>query len=65
MQLTYHVEATTHRDAPFWPLLAEGRPPDVCHTIVSIGYSADAIVHLREAGLPLSTVWAPPAAAGH
>jgi UbiD family decarboxylase len=65
MQPTYHVEAITYRDAPIWPLVAEGRPVDECHTVMSIGYSADAIVHLREAGLPVSTVWAPPEPAGH
>jgi UbiD family decarboxylase len=65
MQPTYHVEAITYRDAPIWPLVAEGRPADECHTIMSIGFAADAIVHLREAGLPVSTVWAPPEAAGH
>src|ERR1700736_1856875 len=65
MQPTYHVEAITHRDAPIWPLVAEGRPVDECHTIMSIGFSADAIVHLREAGLPVTTVWGPAEPAGH
>jgi UbiD family decarboxylase len=65
MQPTYHVEAITHRDAPIWPLVAEGRPVDECHTIMSIGYCADAIVCLREADLPVKTVWAPPEPAGH
>jgi UbiD family decarboxylase len=65
MQPTFHVEAITHRDDPIWPLVAEGRPADECHTIMSIGYSADFIVYLRAAGLPVSTVWAPPEAAGH
>src|ERR1700694_5621019 len=65
MQPTYHVEAITHRDAPIWPLVAEGRPVDECHTVISIGYCADAIVCLREADPPVNTVWAPPDPPGH
>jgi UbiD family decarboxylase len=64
MQPTYHIEAITHRNAPIWPLVAEGRPADECHTVFGIGNSADSIVHLRKAGLPVSTVWSPVEAAG-
>jgi UbiD family decarboxylase len=65
MQPTYHIKAITHRDAPIWPLVAEGRPADECHTIMSIGSCVEAMVHLRKAGIPASTVWAPPEPAGH
>jgi 4-hydroxy-3-polyprenylbenzoate decarboxylase len=65
MQPTYHVEAITHRDAPIWPPVAEGRPVDESHTIMGIGICAAAIVDLREAGLPVSTVWSPAEPAGH
>jgi UbiD family decarboxylase len=65
MQPTFHIEAITYRDDPIWPLVAEGRPVDEVHTIQGIGHSADAIVHLREAGLPVSTVWTPEHAVLH
>jgi 4-hydroxy-3-polyprenylbenzoate decarboxylase len=65
MQPTYHVEAITHRDDPIWPLVAEGRPVDEVHTVQGIGISADALAHLREAGLPVTTVWTPEHAVLH
>src|ERR1700730_1134693 len=65
MQPTYHIKAITHRDAPIWPLVAEGRPADECHSIMSIGPCVEAMVHLRNDGIPASTVWAPTEPAGH
>lgn len=64
-QPTFHVEAITHRDDPIWPLVVAGRPTDESHTVWAIGIAADALSHLRDAGLPITTVWAPEAAAVH
>jgi UbiD family decarboxylase len=65
LQPTFHVETITHRDNPVWPLVVAGRPADETHTIWSMGLAADALVHLRAAGLPIKSAWIPEAAAVH
>lgn len=58
-QPTFHVETITHRDDPIWPMSITGRPTDESHTLWAIGLAADALTHLREAGLPVKTTWIP------
>lgn len=64
-QPVFTVEAITHRDAPIWPVVAEGRPPDEYHTVTGTGRAAKELYALRAAGLPITTVWVPYAAAMH
>jgi 4-hydroxy-3-polyprenylbenzoate decarboxylase len=64
-QPTFHVETITHREDPIWPLVVAGRPTDESHTVWAIGIAADALSRLQEAGLPITTVWAPEPAAVH
>jgi UbiD family decarboxylase len=56
-QPLYTVEAITYRDDPIWPIAAEGRPVDECHTVIGAGQSALLLAQLRAAGLPITTVW--------
>ncbi|WP_189297939.1 UbiD family decarboxylase [Streptomyces albospinus] len=65
LQPVYSVEAITHRDAPIWPLVAEGRPVDDFHTVTGIGEAAGALDAIREAGLPAASAWAPLSCASH
>ncbi|MFF3573878.1 UbiD family decarboxylase [Nocardia jiangxiensis] len=58
-QPVYTIAAITYRDAPIWPVVAEGRPVDECHTVIGAGQSSALLAELRAAGLPISTVWAP------
>lgn len=58
-QPTFHVETITHRDDPIWPMSVTGRPTDESHTLWAIGLAADALTHLRGAGLPVKTAWIP------
>ena len=58
-QPTFHVEVITHRDNPIWPMSITGRPTDESHTLWAIGLAADALTHLRQAGLPIKTTWIP------
>lgn len=64
-QPTFHVETITHRSDPIWPLVVAGRPTDESHTVWAMGIAADALANLRQAELPVTTVWAPEAAAVH
>lgn len=64
-QPTFHVEVITHRDDPIWPLVVAGRPTDESHTVWAMGIAADMLTHLRDAGLPVKTVWVPEASAVH
>ncbi|MFJ8233169.1 UbiD family decarboxylase [Streptomyces sp. NPDC094448] len=64
-QPVFSVEAVTHRNEPVWPLVAEGRPPDEYHTVTGTGRAAKVLHALRAAGLPVTTVWVPFAAAMH
>lgn len=58
-QPTFHVETITHRHDPIWPMSVTGRPTDESHTLWATGLAADALTHLREAGLPVKTSWIP------
>lgn len=58
-QPTFHVETITHRHDPIWPMSITGRPTDESHTLWAMGLAADALTHLREAGLPVKTAWIP------
>jgi UbiD family decarboxylase len=53
----YTIEAITYRDDPIWPLCATGRPPDDSQVAPSLGVSAEIVVLLRDAGLPVTTAW--------
>ncbi|MFG2722061.1 UbiD family decarboxylase [Streptomyces sp. NPDC048416] len=64
-QPVYTVECITHRDAPIWPIVAEGRPVDEFHTVTGVGIAADVLHDLRAAGLPITTAWSPLRAASH
>ena len=58
-QPTFHVGTITHRDDPIWPMSVTGRPTDESHTLWAMGLAADALTHLRDAGLPVTTTWIP------
>lgn len=64
-QPVYHVECITYRDGAIWPLVPEGRPIDEYHTAVGVGDSAESLVLLRQAGLPVTMVWSPLETANH
>ncbi len=64
-QPIYTIEAITHRDEPIWPAVAEGEPVDEYHTVTGITGAADCLSALQAAGLPVTTVWAPPETAMH
>lgn len=59
LQPTFHVEAITHRHDPIWPMSITGRPTDESHTLWAMGLAADALTHLRDAGIPVKTTWIP------
>ncbi|WNJ94264.1 UbiD family decarboxylase [Vibrio ruber] len=65
MQPVYHVECITYRDDAIWPFVPEGRPIDEFHTAVGVAMSAEALSMLREAELPVTTVWSPLETANH
>lgn len=65
VQPVYSVEAITHRDDPIWPIVAEGRPADDFHIVTPPGQCAELLHAIRAAGLPVTTVWQPTAAASH
>lgn len=65
LQPVYSVECITHRDAPIWPIVPEGRPVDEYHTVTGVGVAADILHDLRAAGLPITTAWSPLRAASH
>ncbi|HVJ05889.1 MAG TPA: UbiD family decarboxylase, partial [Candidatus Saccharimonadales bacterium] len=65
MQPVYHVECITHRDGAIWPFVPEGRPIDEYHTAVSVALGGEALALMREAGLPVTTVWSPLETANH
>lgn len=58
-QPTFHVETITHRHDPIWPMSITGRPTDESHTLWAMGLAADALTHLREAGIAVKTTWIP------
>lgn len=58
-QPTFHVETITHRSDPIWPMSITGRPTDESHTLWAMGLAADALTHLRDAGIPVKTTWIP------
>jgi len=64
-QPIYTVECITHRDNAIWPFVPEGRPVDEYHTAVGVAQSAEALGLMREAGLPVTTVWSPLETANH
>lgn len=59
------VEAITYRNDPIWPVVAEGRPVDEFHTVTGVGHSADLLVILRTAGLPITFAYIPLESACH
>ncbi|MCF2528836.1 UbiD family decarboxylase [Yinghuangia soli] len=65
LQPVFSVEAITYRNEPVWPIVAEGRPADEYHTVTGTGRAANVLHALRAAGLPVTTVWMPFAAAMH
>lgn len=61
----YHVTAITHRDEAILPISVAGEPPEENHTAWGIPNAAEIVYTLREAGLPIATVWSPFASANH
>ncbi|AIA06623.1 UbiD family decarboxylase [Streptomyces noursei] len=59
LQPVYTIEAITHRDDPIWPTVVEGEPVDEYHTATGLTLAAEALAHLRAAGLPITTAWEP------
>lgn len=59
MQPIYHVEAITYRNGAIWPFVPTGRPSDETHIFQGMGASAEALNILREANLPVTSVWQP------
>jgi UbiD family decarboxylase len=53
----YTIEAITYRDNPIWPVTSTGRPPDDSQIAPAVGVSAELLVLLRNAGLPITTAW--------
>lgn len=64
-QPVYQVTAVTYRDDPILPVVAGGEPADENHTITGIGVAAEAMVALREAGIPVTAAWMPVESACH
>ncbi len=64
-QPTFQVETITHRDDPIWPISATGRPIEESNTLWALGLAADALTHLRAAGVPVKTSWIPEDSAVH
>ncbi len=56
----YHISAITHRDDPILPVVSAGKPVEEDHTVVGLGYSAEAVANLRAAGLPVTAAWLVP-----
>ncbi|WP_433667702.1 UbiD family decarboxylase [Nocardia sp. CA-136227] len=55
----YLVDAITYRDDPIFPYSSSGEPADETHTVVGPGMTAEMVVTLRAAGLPVATAWCP------
>jgi UbiD family decarboxylase len=53
----FTIEAITHRDDPIWPISATGRPADDSQVGPALGVSAELVVLLRDAGLPITMAW--------
>ena len=64
-QPLFTIEAITYRDDPIWPIIAVGRPADDAHVVMGTGESSQLLAELREAGLPVTTVWLPLPLAAH
>ncbi|MEV0675130.1 UbiD family decarboxylase [Actinosynnema sp. NPDC050436] len=64
-QPVYTLTAITHRDDPVLPFVAEGKPVDEYHTVAGVCFSAEALGLLRDAGLPVGSVWIPFETANH
>ncbi|WP_408617817.1 UbiD family decarboxylase [Celerinatantimonas sp. YJH-8] len=65
MQPVYHIECISYRDGAIWPFIPEGRPIDEYHTAVGVAMSAQTLSLLRDAELPITTVWSPLETANH
>jgi 4-hydroxy-3-polyprenylbenzoate decarboxylase len=55
----YTVNAMTFRDDPIYPFTCAGEPPEEDHTIAGVGAAGEACHMLRDAGIPVTTVWLP------
>ena len=64
-QPVFTIDAITYRDDPIWPVIAMGRPADDAHLVMGTGESSQLLAELREAGLPVTTVWLPLPLAAH
>jgi UbiD family decarboxylase len=58
-QPVYNVSAMTFRNQPILPITVAGGPVDEDHTAWGLPLAAEALVQLREHGLPVSMTWAP------
>lgn len=59
----FHVSAITHRDDAVLPVVSAGKPVDEDHTVVALTESANALVNLRAANLPVTSAWLVPESA--
>ncbi|GAA0459450.1 UbiD-like decarboxylase [Paractinoplanes deccanensis] len=59
----FRIGAITHRDDPILPVVSAGKPVEEDHTVVGLTYSAEALVSLRAAGLPVTGAWIVPESA--
>ncbi|SER36296.1 4-hydroxy-3-polyprenylbenzoate decarboxylase [Lentzea xinjiangensis] len=64
-QPVFSVDVITHRDAPIWPIVPEGRPVDETHLVSGVGHSAQVTANLTAAGLPVTMAWLVPRTASH
>jgi 4-hydroxy-3-polyprenylbenzoate decarboxylase len=59
-QPLFRVSAITHRNSAILPVVSAGKPVDEDHTVVGLTESANALVGLRAAGLPVTSAWLVP-----
>src|SRR6202050_423892 len=64
-QPTYNVSAITFRNQPILPITVAGGPVDEDHTAWGLPLAAEALVQLREHGLPVTMTWVPLESAIH
>jgi 4-hydroxy-3-polyprenylbenzoate decarboxylase len=64
-QPVYNVTAMTFRNQPILPITVAGGPVDEDHTAWGLPLAAEALVQLREHGLPVTMTWVPLESAIH
>ena len=64
-QPLFHVESMSYCDNPILPIVAAGAPPEENHTVWLMAVAAEMLGLLRDAGLPVTSVWSPFESVGH